>query len=400
MNQSIYDTSEIKEKLVYYVLSVLRSESDPSDDRLKEIISEVIGIDQSTSLLPLEQKRNLAQSVFNSLRRLDVIEPLMEDPSITEIMVNGPDKIFYERGGKLYKTDIRFKDAESLKTVISCFFANRNRPLNEANPISDLRLPDGSRANCVLPPVAPDGPIVTIRKFTGVSHDIVTLIRQGFISEEAARFLCECVKNKKTIFLCGGTGSGKTTFLNVLSSFIPSDERVVTIEDSAELNLQGIDNLVRMEARLPGPDGSGEVNIGMMIRAALRMRPDRIIVGEVRGSESADMVHALNTGHRGSLSTGHANSCLEMLERLTGMVMAGSSLPYDAIMTQLSMGIDIMIHITRDRNGKRYVDEICSVLPARGKDFCLLKLFINEGGKVCERVCDIEELKDTCAFKG
>lgn len=400
MIQSTFDTAEIKEKLIYYVLSVLRTESDPTDDRLKQIISEVIGIDENSAGLPLEQKRELAQSVFNSLRRLDVIEPLMEDPTITEIMVNGPDKVFYERGGKLYKTDIRFKDAESLKTVISCFFANRNRPLNEANPISDLRLPDGSRANCVLPPVAPDGPIVTIRKFTGISHDIVTLIRQGFISEEAARFLCECVRNKKTIFLCGGTGSGKTTFLNTLSGFIPQDERVVTIEDSAELNLQGIDNLVRMEARLPGPDGSGEVNIGMMIRAALRMRPDRIIVGEVRGSESADMVHALNTGHRGSLSTGHANSCLEMLERLTGMVMAGSALPYDAIMTQLSMGIDLMIHITRDRSGKRYVDEISSVLPAKGKDFNLKKLFINEGGDRCERVCSIEDLKQTCSYKG
>lgn len=400
MNQSTFDISEIKEKLIYYVLNALRDESDPSDDRLKEIISEIIGMDSSTAPLPLESKRELALSVFNSLRRLDVIEPLMEDPSITEIMVNGPDKVFYERGGKLHKTDIKFKDADSLKTVISCFFANRNRPLNEANPISDLRLPDGSRANCVLPPVAPDGPIVTIRKFTGISHDIVTLIRQGFISEEAARFLCDCVRNKKTIFLCGGTGSGKTTFLNTLSGFIPSDERVVTIEDSAELNLQGIDNLVRMEARLPGPDGSGEVNIGMMIRAALRMRPDRIIVGEVRGSESADMMHALNTGHRGSLSTGHANSCIEMLERLTGMVMAGSSLPYDAIMTQLSMGIDIIIHITRDRNGRRYVAEICSVLPARGKDFNLLKLFINDGGKGCERVCTDSELKDTCEYKG
>ena len=400
MNQSTFDISEIKEKLIYYVLNALRDESDPSDDRLKEIISEIIGMDSNTAPLPLESKRELAQSVFNSLRRLDVIEPLMEDPSITEIMVNGPDKVFYERGGKLHKTDIKFKDADSLKTVISCFFANRNRPLNEANPISDLRLPDGSRANCVLPPVAPDGPIVTIRKFTGISHDIVTLIRQGFISEEAARFLCDCVRNKKTIFLCGGTGSGKTTFLNTLSGFIPSDERVVTIEDSAELNLQGIDNLVRMEARLPGPDGSGEVNIGMMIRAALRMRPDRIIVGEVRGSESADMMHALNTGHRGSLSTGHANSCIEMLERLTGMVMAGSSLPYNAIMTQLSMGIDIIIHITRDRNGKRYIDEICSVLPARGKDFNLLKLFINDGGKGCERVCTDSELKDTCEYKG
>jgi len=400
MKQSEFDTSEIKEKLIYYVLSVLRTESEPSDGRLKEIISEVISIDAKSANLSLEDKRNLAQSVFNSLRRLDVIEPLMEDPEVTEIMVNGPDRIFYEKAGKLYKSDIRFKDASSLTTVISCFFANRNRPLNEANPISDLRLPDGSRANCVLPPVAPDGPIVTIRKFTGISHDIVTLIRQGFISEEAARFLCDCVRNKKTIFLCGGTGSGKTTFLNTLSSFIPSDERVVTIEDSAELNLQGIDNLVRMEARLPGPDGSGEVNIGMMIRAALRMRPDRIIVGEVRGSESADMMHALNTGHRGSLSTGHANSCLEMLERLTGMVMAGSSLPYDAIMTQLSMGIDIMIHITRNRNGKRYVDEISMVLPSQGREFKLQKLFINNGGDRCERICDNDVLSSASQYEG
>ena len=177
----------------------------------------------------------------------------MEDSEVTEIMVNGPYDIFYERAGKLYRSDIKFKDAQTLQTVISCFFANQNRPLNEANPISDLRLPDGSRANAVLPPIAPDGPIVTIRKFTGISHDIVTLIRQGFISEEAARFLCECVRNKKTIFLCGGTGSGKTTFLNTLSSFIPKDERVITIEDSAELSLQGIANLVRLEARLPGP---------------------------------------------------------------------------------------------------------------------------------------------------
>lgn len=400
MNQSEFDTSEIKEKLIYYILNALRTESEPSDDRLKEIISEVISIDKSTQLLSLEQKRILAINVFNSLRRLDVIEPLMEDPSITEIMVNGPDKVFYERNGKLYKSDIRFKDADSLKTVISCFFANRNRPLNEANPISDLRLPDGSRANCILPPVAPDGPIVTIRKFTGISHDIVTLIRQGFISEEAARFLCDCVTNKKTIFLCGGTGSGKTTFLNTLSSFIPSDERVVTIEDSAELNLQGIENLVRMESRLPGPDGNGEVNIGMMIRAALRMRPDRIIVGEVRGSESADMMHALNTGHRGSLSTAHANSCYEMLERLTGMVMSGSSLPYDAIMTQLSMGIDIMIHITRDKTGKRYVDEICSVLPSKGKDFNLLYLFKSNGGGNCERVIDEQTLQEISSYQG
>lgn len=391
------DLDTIKEQLTYCVLNAIRNESDPTDDRLKEIIADVISSSDSIKM-SLAEKRDMAKRVFNSLRRMDVIEPLMQDPTITEIMVNGPDKIFYERGGKLYKSDIRFKDEETLKTVISCFFANRNRPLNEANPISDLRLPDGSRANAVLAPIASQT-TVTIRKFTGISHDIVTLIRQGFISEEAARFLSSCVRNKKTIFLSGGTGSGKTTFLNCLSSFIPKDERVVTIEDSAELNLQGIDNLVRMEARLPGPDGSGEVNIGMMIRASLRMRPDRIIVGEVRGSESADMMNALNTGHPGSMCTGHANSCFEMLERLTGMVMAGSNLPYDAIVTQLSMGIDIILHISRSREGRRYIDEICSVLPSEGHEYKLKTLYVNKGGKGLERICSDEELKDVMAYK-
>lgn len=393
------DITVIKERLTYYVLNILRSETDPSDEKLKEIISDVISDTELGINLNLEKKRELAQKVFNSLRRLDAIEPLMQDPSITEIMVNGPENIFYERGGKLYKSDIKFSDAQSLQTVISCFFANQNRPLNEANPISDLRLPDGSRANAVLPPIAPDGPIITIRKFTGISHDIVTLIRQGFITEEAARFLCDCVRNKKTIFLCGGTGSGKTTFLNILSGFIPSDERVVTIEDSAELNLQGIKNLVRMESRLPGPDGNGEVNIGTMIRTALRMRPDRIIVGEVRGTESADMVHALNSGHPGSMSTGHANSCLEMLERLTGLVMAGSQLPYEAIVSQLSMGIDLIIHITRNREGKRYIDEISQVLPSKNNNFNLLKLYTNYGGTGLERRCDIEKIEQCSKYQ-
>ena len=393
----ICDLDTIKEQLTYCVLNAIRNESDPTDDRLKEIIADVISSSDSIKM-SLSEKRDMAKRVFNSLRRMDVIEPLMQDPTITEIMVNGPDKVFYERGGKLYKSDIRFKDEETLKTVISCFFANRNRPLNEANPISDLRLPDGSRANAVLAPIASQT-TVTIRKFTGISHDIVTLIRQGFISEEAARFLSGCVRNKKTIFLSGGTGSGKTTFLNCLSSFIPKDERVVTIEDSAELNLQGIDNLVRMEARLPGPDGSGEVNIGMMIRASLRMRPDRIIVGEVRGSESADMMNALNTGHPGSMCTGHANSCFEMLERLTGMVMAGSNLPYDAIVTQLSMGIDLILHISRSREGRRYIDEICSVLPSEGHEYKLKTLYVNKGGKGLERICSDEELKDVMAYK-
>ena len=395
-----YDMEEIKERLTYFVLNSLHNDPDPSDEKLKQMISDAISDQAGSYGMNLESKRELALKIFNSLRRLDAIEPLMEDPSVTEIMVNGPSEVFYERGGKLFKSDIRFKDSRTLTTIISCFFANQNRPLNEANPIADLRLPDGSRANAVLPPVAPDGPIITIRKFTGIKHDIVTLIRQGFITEDAARFLSECVVNRKTIFLCGGTGSGKTTFLNTLSSFIPPDERVVTIEDSAELNLQGIRNLVRMEARLPGPDGSGEVNIGMMIRTALRMRPDRIIVGEVRGSESADMLTAMNSGHQGSFCTGHGNSCIEMLERLTGMIMAGSGLPFEAIVTQVSMGVDLIIHITRNKTGKRYIDEICQVLPASGSEYRLKRLYVNKGGEHLDQVVTKEELAGIAVYRG
>ncbi len=395
-----YDIEEIKERLTYYVLNSLHNDPDPSDQKLKQMISDAITEQTSSIGMNLDTKRELAMKIFNSLRRLDVIEPLMEDPTITEIMVNGPEQVFFERGGKLYRSDVRFKDSASLTTIISCFFANQNRALNEANPIADLRLPDGSRANAVLPPVAPDGPIITIRKFTGIRQDIVTLIRQGFISEEAARFLSECVVNRKTIFLCGGTGSGKTTFLNTLSSFIPPDERVVTIEDSAELNLQGIKNLVRMEARIAGPDGSGEVNIGMMIRTALRMRPDRIIVGEVRGAESADMLTAMNSGHQGSFCTGHGNSCIEMLERLTGMIMAGSGLPFEAIVTQVSMGVDLIIHITRNKTGRRFIDEISQVLPAKGSEYCLRKLFVNKGGGDLECMVTKEELAAVAVYNG
>ena len=228
---------------------------------------------------------------------------------------------------------------------------------------------------------------------------IVSLIRQNFISEEAARFLAECVRNKRTIFLCGGTGSGKTTFLNCLSNFIPKDERIVTIEDSAELNLKGIDNLVRMEARLPGPDGTGEVNIGMMIRASLRMRPDRIIVGEVRGKESADLLNCLTSGHPGSMSTGHSNSCLEMMERLTAMIMSGSSLPYDAILSQVSMGINIVLHIMRSREGKRYIDEICEVMPPQEHEYRLKTLYKNKGGEQLERIADIEDIQRAMEYR-
>lgn len=370
------------------ILSKLQSQQEIDDDTFRRIIAEIISSETKSVKMPLQAKRDLAIRIFNTMRRLDILQPLMDDPEITEIMVNGPYHIFFEKNGRLFPSPLVFRDAKALEDMMTNFFSRANRPLNESSPLADLRLPDGSRANAVLAPIAPDGPIFTIRKFTGVRPDIEAMIQQGFITREAATFLCEAVRSKKTIFLCGGTGSGKTTFLNTLSSFIPREERVVTIEDSAELSLQGLQNLVRLEARLPGPDGQGEITIGQLIRTALRMRPNRIIVGEVRGSEAAEMMHALHTGHPGSLCTGHANSCLEMLTRLATMVLAGSSLPYDAVIRQIVMGVDILVHISRSSNGSRYVDEIVETGPIKDGNFSVRTLFCRKGGKELVSVSD------------
>ena len=277
-------------ELTTMILQAMHTYDELDDQAFQEIIADIINQSDKYHKLPLEEKRQLAITLFNRMRRLDILQPLMDNEQITEIMVNGPNKIFFEQNGQLYPSDLQFESAESLSQLILHFFSSANRPLNEACPIADLRLPDGSRANAVLPPIAPDGPIFTIRKFTGIRPDIQTLIRSGFISSDAAQYLSSAVRERKTIFLCGGTGSGKTTFLNVLSSFIPKTERVVTIEDSAELSLQGITNLVRLESRLPGPDGHGGVDIGQLIRTALRMRPDRIIKGAFSYSNSVNLL--------------------------------------------------------------------------------------------------------------
>jgi pilus assembly protein CpaF len=363
------------------ILTNIQEHVRVDDDAFRQIISDVISRETKHMRMTLEDKRTLAVTIFNSMRRLDILQPMMDDPTITEIMVNGPSHIFFEREGRLYPSTLVFKDAAALESIITNFFSRANRPLNESSPVADLRLPDGSRANAVLSPVAPDGPIFTIRKFTGVRPDIETMISQGFLSASAADYLSSSVRSRKTIFLCGGTGSGKTTFLNTLSSFIPGEERVVTIEDSAELSLQGLQNLVRLEARLPGPDGQGEISIGQLIRTALRMRPNRIIVGEVRGSEAADMLHALHTGHPGSLCTGHANSCEEMLTRLATMVLAGSALPFDAVIRQIVMGVDILVHIVRTSEGKRMIDEIVEVGPLENNQFTVIPIFSYKEGE-------------------
>ena len=376
--QNEKELAQLPERLSGAILSRLHMHADATDEDFQQIISNVIGEESGHLQLTLQQKRDLAQQIFNRMRRLDILQPMMDDPDITEIMVNGPSRIFFERNGRLFSSSLAFHDKDELELMITNFFSRANRPLNETYPIGDLRLPDGSRANAVLPPVAPDGPIFTIRKFTGVRPDMEAMISQDVITREAAHYLEKAVKEKKTIFLCGGTGSGKTTFLNMLSSFIPSEERVITIEDSAELSLQGLPNLVRLEARLPGPDGKGEVQIDHLIRAALRMRPSRIIVGEIRGKEAADLLNAIHTGHPGSLCTGHANSCEEMLNRLSALALSGSSLPYDAIIQQISMGIDILVFLARRTNGERKVEEIMELQGYENTHFILKNIYQNK----------------------
>lgn len=317
----------------------------------------------------------LIQALYNRARGLDILQPFVDDPEITEIMVNGPHNIFIEKAGRIQQSEISFTDSKHLSDILGTLFGRLNRPLSLHHPISDARLPDGSRANVVLPPVAPDGPVFTLRKFTGVRHTPEALLESGFLPESALLFLRQQVEKRKDIFICGGTGTGKTTLLNVLSGYISPAERIVTIEDSAELQLVNIPNLVRLEARLAGPDGEGEVSISKLIRAALRMRPDRIIVGEVRGGEATDLIHALNTGHPGSLCTGHGNSCEDMLIRLANLILEASGLPAVAVRQTLATVVDVMVHIRRLPTGERRVDEISTVKKAASGNPLLTPVF-------------------------
>lgn len=311
--------------------------------------------------IPLGEKVLLGKELFNAFRKLDVLQEFIEDESITEIMINGTRNIFIERGGRMYRTERRFASREKLEDVIQQIVAGANRLVNEALPIADARLPDGSRVNVVLYPVALNGPIVTIRKFPKEQITMNQLIHLGALSEELAEFLKTLIAAGYNIFISGGTGSGKTTFLNALSQFIPEDERIVTIEDNAELQIQGIPNLVSLEARGANVEGEGEVTIRDLIRAALRMRPSRIIVGEVRGPEAIDMIQAMSTGHKGSLSTGHSDSPRDMLRRLETMVLMGMEIPLAAIQRQIASAIDIIIHVGRVRDKSRKVLEVVEV---------------------------------------
>ncbi|MEQ2561784.1 CpaF family protein [Ventrimonas sp. CLA-AP-H27] len=346
-----------------------------SDDEIREVISDIVMEQSRQQYMSLNEKKTLMEGVFNSMRGLDVLQPLVDDPSITEIMINGPHNVFVEQNGRLYKKDVSFGTNEKLENVILNIVSKVNRTVNEANPIVDARLLDGSRVNVVLPPIALDGPTVTIRKFPEDPMTMEKLISYGSITPEVAELLDRMVRAKYNIFISGGTGSGKTTFLNALSNYIPKDERVITIEDSAELQIKGVANLVRMETRNANMEGKGEVTIRDLIRSSLRMRPERIVVGEVRGAEALDMLQAMNTGHDGSLSTGHSNSTKDMLSRLETMVISGNNIPIDAIRQQIASAIDIIIQLSRLRDKSRRTLEITEVVDYVDGKFILNPLY-------------------------
>lgn len=348
---------------------------DISDDEIREEIATVVMEISQQQYLSLGEKKEILEGVFNSMRGLDVLQPLVDDPSITEIMINGPHCVFVEQDGRLYQKNISFGSNEKLENVILNIVAKVNRTVNEANPIVDARLLDGSRVNVVLPPIALDGPTVTIRKFPENPMTVAQLIAYKSITEEVAEVLERMVKAKYNIFISGGTGSGKTTFLNALSNFIPKDERIITIEDSAELQIRGIPNLVRMETRNANMEGKGEITIRDLIKSSLRMRPERIVVGEVRGAEALDMLQAMNTGHDGSLSTGHANSTKDMLSRLETMVLSGNQIPIEAIRQQIASAVDIIIQLSRLRDKSRRTMEITEVVGYENGEIVLNPLY-------------------------
>lgn len=352
-----------------------------TDREILEEIDHLILSRLRESCISVKEKVQLRQELFHSVRKLDVLQELIEDETVTEIMVNGPDAIFVERGGKLGKWEKCFTSRDKLEDVIQQIAGRCNRVINESMPIVDARLENGARVNAVIRPVALNGPILTIRRFPDKPITMDRLIALGSITRECAGFLAALVKARYSIVIGGGTGSGKTTFLGALSNFIPEDERIITIEDNAELKLQGIQNLVRLEAKMANMEGAVSVSIRDLIRTALRMRPDRIVVGEVRGGEAVDMLQALNTGHEGSLSTAHANSARDMLSRLETMTLMGVDLPLEAIRRQIASGVDILIHLGRMRDKTRKVLEITEVCGFKANEITTQTLYRWEEGR-------------------
>ena len=353
--------------------------SNLSDEELLEEIEKIVLRKTEDIYMSIDLKIKLTDMVFSSIRGLGILDSILSDDSITEVMINGPDNIFIEKNGRLIELDQKFESQRRLYDIIQRIVGSAGREVNEANPIVDTRLKDGSRVNVVLNPVALNGPIVTIRKFSKVPMSIDKLIQYGSITADIAEKLELLVRAKYNIFISGGTGSGKTTFLNALSNYIPKDERVITIEDSAELQIKGLKNLVTLETRNANTAGSGQITIRDLIKTSLRMRPERIIVGEVRGPEALDMLQAMNTGHDGSLSTGHANSTRDMLSRLETMVLSGAAgLPLEAVRQQIASAIDIIIHLARLRDKTRKTMEITEVVGYENGKILLNPLYVFE----------------------
>ena len=352
---------EYSERIKKRVYDRLDMTGEIEDVQLKNIIGECVQEESGLYMISIREKEELEETLFNAIRRLDVLQELLEDDTITEIMINGQSDIFLERDGKITRWDKTFENETRLEDIAQKIAALSNKIVNASVPIADTRLGDGSRVSIVLPPVALNGPVITIRKFYREPLTMEKLIGLNSITREAAEFLEYAVRAKYNIFISGGTGSGKTTFLNALSGFIPKDERVITIEDSAELQIEHVENLVRLEARDANIEGKNAVKIRDLIRASLRMRPDRIIVGEVRGEETLDMVQAMSTGHDGSLSTGHGNSPKDMAARLETMILMGMDMPVSAIRQQLSSAIDIIVHLGRLRDKTRRVLQIVEI---------------------------------------
>lgn len=372
------DYGELKRDLKNAIQERMDYGRDYSDEEVNDLIDETMLVQENLSLCPVDVRRRLKRELFYSLRRLDILQNFVDDASVTEIMVNGTNPIFVEQNGALRELEVRFESVEKLQDVIQKIVAGCNRVVNEASPIVDARLSNGSRVNIVMKPIALNGPIVTIRRFPDHPITMEQLVRMESICEEAADFLRKLVRAGYNLFVSGGTGSGKTTFLNALSAWIPREERVITIEDSAELQLQDIPNLVRLETRSGNLEGCREISIRDLIRASLRMRPDRIIVGEVRGGEAFDMMQCLNTGHDGSMSTGHANSASDMLSRLENMVLMGMDLPLAAIRQQIASGLDVIVHLGRLRDKSRKVLEIIEVLGYEEERIDLNPLYVYE----------------------
>lgn len=370
------DDEALVELMRQRVQGRMSTDDDIDDEQVRRWIEDVVFDYAQDHHLRLDEKQRLIERVFDAMRGYDVLQPLLDDSQITEVMVNRYDEIFIERDGQLLKSEVKFRKPEDLEDCIQLIASQVNRVVNTSSPIVDARLKDGSRVNIVLPPVSLNGPTLTIRKFPAVSPGLEELSRRGMLTKQAADVLAKLVAAGYNMFISGGTGTGKTTMLNALSGCIPRRERVITIEDSAELKLLHLDNLVRLETRNANMEGKGEISIRHLIRSSLRMRPDRIIVGEIRGSEVVDMLQAMNTGHNGSISTGHGNSVPDMLSRLETMVLSDAQLPIPVIRQQISAAIDIMIHIERLRDHSRRVTQIYEVCGMKDGEIQLNPLFL------------------------